>query len=250
MKKKNILMIALSLCLIAVIAVSGTLAYFTDTTDASTNTFTMGQVKIDLTESTTDSSGDATSSSGGIEYVDVMPGDTRSKIVKVNKVTGSEDCYVAVLVKAEPKSTVPNQEELLSLVKTAVGTGNWTVRYLDADRAVLPEGATDTNSNGVPDDAVYSLYVYNDILTDTTEQTLFTEIKFPDVEWGNSYANASFDLVISAYAVQSDNFLTSTDDEGALVLPTNEEVADWFAAEGQLAAIEADNQTTTGTTEP
>ena len=252
MKKKNILMIALSLCLIAVIAVSGTLAYFTDTTDASTNTFTMGQVKIDLTESTTDSSGDATSSSGGIEYVDVMPGDTRSKIVTVTKDTDSADCYVAVLVQAVPDSSkgIPETDDLLKLVNDKVLTG-WTVRYLDTARTALLADAADEDKNGIPDDAVYALYTYDEIMTDTeASATLFNEITFPAEEWGNSYATASFDLKISAYAVQSDNFLTTTDDEGALVLPTNEEVADWFAAEGQLAAIEADNQTTTGTTEP
>ena len=250
MKKKNILMIGLSLCLIAVIAVSGTLAYFTDTTDASTNTFTMGQVEVVLDEDATgeEKANPRTDSSSGYEYSSVMPGDTLKKHVTIAKSSDSADCYVAVLVEAVPKSSVPDEDELLGLVKNAVGTGNWTVRYLNAERKAAT--GTDSNNNGVPDDAVYSLYVYNDILTDTTEQTLFTEIKFPDVEWGNSYANASFDLVISAYAVQSDNFLTSTDAEGALVLPTNEEVADWFAAEGQLAAIEADNQTTTGTTEP
>ena len=39
MKKKNVLMMALSLCLVAVIAVGGTLAYLSDTDGAVTNTF-------------------------------------------------------------------------------------------------------------------------------------------------------------------------------------------------------------------
>lgn len=39
MKKKNVLMMALSLALVAVIAVGGTLAYLTSTTDVVTNTF-------------------------------------------------------------------------------------------------------------------------------------------------------------------------------------------------------------------
>lgn len=232
MKKKNILMIALSLCLIAVIAVSGTLAYFTDTTDASTNTFTMGQVKIDLTESTTDSSS-ATSGSGGIEYVNVMPGDTRSKIVTVTKDTDSADCYVAVLVQAVPDSSkgIPETDDLLKLVNDKVLTG-WTVRYLDTARTALLADAADEDENGIPDDAVYALYTYNEIMTDTeASATLFNEITFPAEEWGNSYATASFDLKISAYAVQSDNF------------PTGTNVADWFAS--SLTTIENDNQTTT-----
>lgn len=46
--KKKIVSLALAVCLIAIAAV-GTLAYFTDT-DKATNTFTMGNVDIDLKE--------------------------------------------------------------------------------------------------------------------------------------------------------------------------------------------------------
>lgn len=42
MKKKNVLMMAMSLVLVAVIAVGGTLAYLTSNTDTLTNTFTVG----------------------------------------------------------------------------------------------------------------------------------------------------------------------------------------------------------------
>lgn len=49
MKKKSILMAAIAVMLVAVLVVGGTLAYFTDTKSA-TNTFTMGNVSIDLKE--------------------------------------------------------------------------------------------------------------------------------------------------------------------------------------------------------
>lgn len=47
--KKKILSICLVCCLVAVAAIGGTLAYFTDT-DNETNTFTVGKVTIDLIE--------------------------------------------------------------------------------------------------------------------------------------------------------------------------------------------------------
>lgn len=50
MKKKTILVAAIAVMLVAALVVGGTLAYFTDTKDA-TNTFTVGNVKIDLLES-------------------------------------------------------------------------------------------------------------------------------------------------------------------------------------------------------
>lgn len=50
MKKKTILVAAIAVMLVAALVVGGTLAYFTDTKSAK-NTFTVGNVKIDLLES-------------------------------------------------------------------------------------------------------------------------------------------------------------------------------------------------------
>lgn len=49
MSKRKILVLALSLGMVAILAVGGTLAYFTDT-DKAINTFTVGNVKIQLIE--------------------------------------------------------------------------------------------------------------------------------------------------------------------------------------------------------
>ena len=50
MTKKKILVLALTIAMVAILAVGGSLAYLTDT-DAKTNTFTVGNVKIELLES-------------------------------------------------------------------------------------------------------------------------------------------------------------------------------------------------------
>ena len=78
MNKRRILAAAMALCIVAIIAVGATLAYFTDTKSA-TNTFTIGNVKIDLIESKfhregNDNSGDAsipdpTHTASGMTYV-------------------------------------------------------------------------------------------------------------------------------------------------------------------------------------
>ena len=49
MTKKKILVLALTLAMVAILAVGGSLAYFTDTKNAD-NTFTVGNVKIELIE--------------------------------------------------------------------------------------------------------------------------------------------------------------------------------------------------------
>ena len=56
MNKRKIVLLATSLCMIAILAIGGTLAYFTDN-DKATNTFTVGNVDITLTEQERDGKG-------------------------------------------------------------------------------------------------------------------------------------------------------------------------------------------------
>lgn len=79
MKKKTILVAAIAVMLVAALVVGGTLAYFTDKSEVKDNTFTVGNVKIDLIESTyhregNDNSGDTsipdpTQTASGMQYV-------------------------------------------------------------------------------------------------------------------------------------------------------------------------------------
>lgn len=78
MKKKSILVVAIAVMLVAALVVGGTLAYFTDT-KAKDNVFTVGNVSIQLIESTyhregNDNSGDKdipdpTHAASGMKYV-------------------------------------------------------------------------------------------------------------------------------------------------------------------------------------
>ena len=49
MSKRKILALASAVCMVAILAIGGTLAYFT-ATDTEENTFTVGGVQIDLIE--------------------------------------------------------------------------------------------------------------------------------------------------------------------------------------------------------
>ena len=49
MSKRKIVLLASALCMVAILAIGGTLAYFTDT-DSATNTFTIGALDITLVE--------------------------------------------------------------------------------------------------------------------------------------------------------------------------------------------------------
>ena len=104
MSKKKIISLCLVVCLLAT-AIGGTLAYFTDT-DSEKNTFTVGNVDIEVSETNKINGVEVT----GNAFENVMPG---TKITKTPVVTNksSEDAYVRVVVRAT------NQEELYALLE-------------------------------------------------------------------------------------------------------------------------------------
>ena len=102
MKKKTILSAALALSMAAILAVGGSLAYFTDN-DAKDNVFTMGNVDIRLDEVFEQNS-------------KLYPGEEKDAVTKEVDVTntGSEDAYVRVQI-AVP--TALDENEYIQLVK-------------------------------------------------------------------------------------------------------------------------------------
>lgn len=84
MKKKTILVAAIAVMLVAALVVGGTLAYFTDKSDAKMNTFTMGNVGIDLTETAWHDNDDHT----------LIPGKFYDKNPTITVDDNSQDTYV------------------------------------------------------------------------------------------------------------------------------------------------------------
>lgn len=195
MKKRNLLISILSLALVAVIGVGATLAYFTDKTETKTNTFTTGHVQINLldkTEPTEDQIGGKYTDTG-IAYEDIMPGDQISKIVGVESVIDSESAWVAIRVEinnvnlpySEDEAAVT--EEIYGLVDDQVAAEVWTA---------------------VPQEDGSVVYYFNAPLDPYSEYKaamLFDHIDIPGAEWGNDYADMSFDIDVQAAAVQSRN---------------------------------------------
>ena len=86
---KKIAILALALCMVAAIAVTGTIAYFTDS-DAQTNTFTVGNVDIDLSEPNWEETGKK-------DAEDAYPGEPLAKDPTVTNI-GSNPCFVRIKV--------------------------------------------------------------------------------------------------------------------------------------------------------
>ena len=113
MKKK--LTTVLAIVLVVALSVAGTYAYLTSKTATITNTFTVGNVKIDLTETT------------GTEY-QLIPGKVHEKNPIVTVKGGSEKCYL--FVKFEENGNAADYLDYTSLLAAP----DWT----QGDGAKIP----------------------------------------------------------------------------------------------------------------
>lgn len=82
--KKKLTAVALVVCMLAIMLVGASLAYFTDTTDTKNNTFTVGNVNIELTEP-------AWNEQANGKFV---PGSDFAKDPTITVDENSEDCFV------------------------------------------------------------------------------------------------------------------------------------------------------------
>lgn len=191
MKKKNILMIALSLCLVAIIAVGGTLAYFTDSTPARQNVLTMGELGITIRdENNNDYKVVHDGRENGITYEGVIPGDTLEKIVGVQVNEGSQDCYVAMRVvisgPSDEVAGVGKWQQLGTQLMETAGQNNWLATSKETSTGVEIDFYC-------PEAASAGAYL-----------PLFDTVEIP-LAWGNEIANDTFTIEVSAAAVQADH---------------------------------------------
>lgn len=119
MSVKNILVMAACLALVAVVSVGGTIAWLTATTDPVTNTFTVGDINITLTETPNyDSDGNNTLDSWQAKLI---PGSEYAKDPVVTVTANSEDCYL--FVKFEE---IGNPSTYLTYTSTLTVDEGWT----------------------------------------------------------------------------------------------------------------------------
>ena len=192
MKKKIVAMCAT--VAIAAVAVGGTLAYFTDE-DSATNTFTVGNVHIDLTEDAWDA----------LDEQDkvLAPNKTIAKDPTVTVKGGSEECYVRLLVTVEDiadfKAAFPNNvaADNTFLLENFV---DWNATEWEFEECTEENGA-----------AVYEFRYYQAVAksaSDTTLTSLFNEITIPESATNDSLAELPEvpTINIVAQAIQTQGF--------------------------------------------
>lgn len=174
MKKKIVAMVT-SLVLVAALAVGGTLAWLTDTTDTVTNTFTVGNINIELEES---------------EDLDLkmMPGDTIEKDPKVTVKANSEACWLFVEITESA-----NLDSFISYTKAE----GWDA--LDSDENVWYRSVTASGS-----DQEFAVLAGNQV----TVKNTVTKTMMDAITAGTASAPT---LAFTAYAVQTDTTITSAE---------------------------------------
>ncbi len=144
--KKKIIAFGLVVAMLAIAVVSGTLAYFTDS-DEATNTFTVGNVKIQLVEQ---QYGENNTLVAFENNKQLMPGVAQDKFVSVKNV-GNNDAYVRVNVlipKDSAEVLVFNADAITSYTASATtevvvsGKAYMSTTYT-FNNVVTPNNSTD-----------------------------------------------------------------------------------------------------------
>lgn len=191
MMKKKIIALSMVACLAATALIGGTLAYFTDEEEA-TNTFTVGNVDITLTEPNW-------VGSGSQDAPEVYPGEPLAKDPTVEN-TGANPCFVRIKVEGldclAPAGTITYRTDYV--------TGNLGDHWVDGGDGY---------------------FYYDQVLAvGETTDALFDQIVIPtDLENGD--ATTEFNVVVSAEAVQAQGAKASWT---AVQTMTVAEIAAWF----------------------
>lgn len=205
--KKKIVSLALAVCLLAIAAV-GTLAYFTDKTDTKDNTFTVGKVDIDLTE-TSEADEDegilaGVATDDGFKYDNIVPGSKYAKEPVITVEDDSQDAHVFAVL------TISNYAELMNMVNKAneLGEANITTTALNETFLFGTDGLDDGTLMGgkMNDDGSLSLLYYFGVKSAKDSITLFEGVQIPEgLDKSLSEITEAVDLSVTAYAIQEEN---------------------------------------------
>ena len=202
MNKKTLITMLSAVALVGVIGVGSTLAYFTDN-DAANNVVTMGHVDIELEEPQFAEANE----NNTIE--NVVPNQTITKDPTITVVAGSESCYLRAKVEISDKLTADQAAELLENIN------------IDDEKWVL---STD------------GYYYYQDKVEKAAEDqtvVLFDTVVIPEL-WGNEVANLTFEINVSAEAIQADNFVPTE---------TDGKITGWYTSDGDAVTVETYKET-------
>lgn len=220
--KKKTLLIIVCVCLLVTSSIIGSFAYLMDQ-DKATNTFTVGQVHIQLDETDvkTDGSKDTDARVDGNEY-HLLPGHTYIKDPMVTVKANSEDSYVRMKITVENidqlKAALPNEGVNAKYYATENGQEVFLLQMLvsgwDNTTWVYEKYTESTNEETNAVSGIYE-FRYKEIVKKSSAaqplDPLFDTITVPG-EIDNTHIEylANVKIIAIANAIQADGFDTAT----------------------------------------
>ena len=204
MKKKKTILAALVLLL--VVAVGGAIAYFTDT-DTKTNTFTIGNVDISLTEDGWAALADANNNDIPDVAEDMMPGESVTKDPIINNLSTKNPAYVFAKVEV-PCTTIvapaTTSEELFTYTTNA----GWT--ELSSAAVACTSGGTATHVYYYGTGGTLTALAKAANASPTpTSNPVFSSVTLRSTLKGNEGLTGNKNIVVTGYGIQTEG-LTST----------------------------------------
>ena len=218
MKKKKIIIAAVVLLLLFLIG--GAIAYFTDT-DAKTNTFTIGNVDIEVQEAAWDALADVNNNDIPDDAEDMMPGESVSKDPLIHNKSTSSEAYVFMKV-VSPCTTGTTPVELFDYTTTPGVNSGWELMSAYTN-ATCSQGSITRVYSYSTNGTMTALDPETSASTDDTA-TLFDTLTLNTAVTGD--IPSSTNIAITGYAIQVDGLLDSNDQ------PITSPSGVWTAANG------------------
>ena len=179
--KTKAFVLALCAVLLVVSTVFVTMAFLTDT-DSVKNTFTFGQVGISLDEAKVDTSGVEVEGADRVKANEyhLIPGHNYVKDPTIHVDGDSENCLLFVKLENGLKDIIASK----TIEEQMQGYG-WTLI-----------------------DSTNNIWAYNKVVAENDHIEVFDEFTLKDNADVSQYGDAS--IVVTAYAVQADGFVTDT----------------------------------------
>lgn len=208
--------VLMALVLLIGCGVGGTLAWLMDTTDNVTNTFSVGNIDIDIYEHTLETDGDlsTTETKSRADYK-ILPGTSEKKDPTVEILKNSENCFVFMQVQ-EISNTIPGSDPAKKYITYTIDSAVWTQLMDSSGNPVAVNGVpvyyATTNYTTQSTDKTYNILTdkkvsYSNDLTKDDINKLYTYGTDGNVE------NVTKpQLIFKAFAVQSEGL---TKDNGA-----------------------------------
>ena len=214
-KSKKVIIGVLATGLVAAVSIGGTLAFLTDS-EKQTNTFTVGDLDISLSEPNWNDTTDGK---------DMTPGNTLVKDPTVAEVVNDSYMRVVMTVKDSDGNKITDTNRLnkiLAMVRydstynkdeTPV-TDNLKEdsKYSLSELATYPTANPNFTLNTTKSTAGEYYYEYNSVFTEGDEAVLFTNVVVPtDYNQTDLEFIGQFKIEVYAQAIQTDNFTNSAD---------------------------------------